>query len=46
MSTTSITYNEAYNVLTRLSYNDFQRIKKEITNIELQFYKNKKASSI
>ena len=44
MSTTSITYNDAYNILTRLSYNDFQRIKKEISSIELQFYKSKKTS--
>lgn len=44
MSTTFITYNDAYNVLTKLSYNDFQKIKKEISNIELQFYKRKKTS--
>ena len=41
MNTVFATYDDAYNVLSRLSYDDFKRIKKEISNIEIQFYEKK-----
>ena len=45
MNTNPYTYSDAYNVLMNLSYSDFQRIKKDISKIELHFCENKNTSS-